>query len=289
MQHRSVPELVRVSHGLWRPAENLEGAADRYAALLSVLPAGTVIAGLAAAQLQELWLLSWAEFRTPEFIFPAGARRPCERAGTRRAEVRGRRRALRSSEVTIVADVPVTSLARTWIDIAPVLGLPDLVAAGDCALRRGAVVEELEEATARARRQRGVVRARHALSLLSGRSRSRAESHLRVALVEGGLPAPEVNVAIHNDFGEWLAEPDLVYREARLALEYNGADHAEVGRMRRDITRTLDVDGSGWRAVAFGPAEVFGRPDSVATYVRVLLDERDPTWRSRAPIDRSPS
>ena len=48
-------------------------------------------------------------------------------------------------------------------------------------------------------------------------------------------------MAIYSDVGEWLAEPDLSYDEARLALEYNGADHAKVERMRRDITRELDV------------------------------------------------
>ena len=86
---------------------------------------------------------------------------------------------------------------------------------------------------------------------------------------------------IYTSYGEWIAEPDLVFEHARLTLEYNGSAHGTVNRMRRDITRTLDVERDGWRQVVFGPAEVFGRPDQVASYVRSLLDERDPGWRAR--------
>jgi very-short-patch-repair endonuclease len=127
----------------------------------------------------------------------------------------------------------------------------------------------------RARGRRGVVRARAALPLLNARSRSRSESHLRYALVSSGLPEPKVNMPIYSHVGEWLAEPDLSYEEARLALEYNGADHAEVKRMRRDITREIDVvRRGGWRVEVFGPAEVFGRPDQTAAYVREIYRER---------------
>jgi hypothetical protein len=113
------------------------------------------------------------------------------------------------------------------------------------------------------------------LPVLDARSRSRPESHLRYAVVNRGLPRPQVNVAIYSALGEWLAEPDLSYRDVKLALEYNGADHAEVRRMRRDITREIDMDDrGGWRTVTFGPAEVFGRPDQIGNYVARLRAER---------------
>jgi hypothetical protein len=200
---------------------------------------------------------------------------PRDHARTKRGELTGRRRYLLPDEISIVAGLPVTSPARTWIDLAERLSLPDLIAAGDSVLRMGVTPDELAEMVRRARRRRGVVRARVALPLLNARSRSRPESHLRYALVSCGLPEPKVNVAIYSAVGEWLAEPDLHYDEARLALEYNGADHAKVKRMRRDITREIDIKQRGkWWVEVFGPTEVFDRSDQTAAYVKELYRER---------------
>ena len=80
---------------------------------------------------------------------------------------------------------------------------------------------------------------------------------------------------VFDDLGQWLAEPDLSYDDVKLAIEYNGADHAEVRRQRRDITRALDLLRRGdWFTLTFGPAEVFGRPDEVAAMVRMVRAER---------------
>jgi hypothetical protein len=188
---------------------------------------------------------------------------------------------LRRHEWLILDGLPVTSAERTWVDLAESLSLFDLVAAGDCILRRGGDLAKLATAVRSARRRRGIVRAREALALLDGRSASRPESHLRCILVTGGLPRPKVNTAIYDDHGGWLAEPDLHYARARLAIEYNGAGHADPRRMRKDITRELDVEHLGWRVVVFGPAQVFGGRDVAAAHVRAVLDERDPGWRRR--------
>jgi hypothetical protein len=175
----------------------------------------------------------------------------------------------------------MTSEPRTWIDLAESFRLEDLVAAGDSVLRGTAGRYELDEAVRRAVGRRGVLRAREALTLLDERSRSRPESHLRCALVLGGLPWPEVNEAILTRHGEWLAEPDLHYKGARLALEYNGEVHADTDQMRNDITRELDIDSEHWKVVVFGPREVFQRPYRLAPYVRSILDRRDPDWWRR--------
>ncbi|HEY2298102.1 MAG TPA: hypothetical protein VGH43_10275 [Jatrophihabitans sp.] len=86
---------------------------------------------------------------------------------------------------------------------------------------------------------------------------------------------------IYTDDGEWLAEPDLHYKAARLALEYNGSDHSGVRRMRRDITREIDIDWNDWKVVVFGPNEVFRFPWRIAPYVRGQLQARDPGWWRR--------
>ncbi len=81
---------------------------------------------------------------------------------------------------------------------------------------------------------------------------------------------PQVNVPIYDAHGGWLAEPDLSYDDVRLAIEYNGAMHADVDRQRRDMTRGLDVLGSGWRSLSVGPVQVFRRQDQLAALVRRL-------------------
>jgi hypothetical protein len=269
-------EVVRVAQGVWRPAEAAEDFAGRCAALLSACPEGAVIAGVAAARLHRFWLPDLDD-RPIDVILRRDAEVPRRHAGSRRREIRGRRRTLIPDEIVVVAGLPVTSEARTWLDLAETLSTADLIAAGDSALREGTTPAEIAIVLTRAFHRRGVVRARAALDLLDARSRSRPESHLRYALVSSGLPTPEVNKAIFTGAGEWLAEPDLHYDEARLALEYNGAEHAQPTRMRRDLTRDVDIQHrGGWRIVTFGPAEVFSRPEQTAAFVRELLRERAP-------------
>jgi hypothetical protein len=275
-----VTELIRLTRGVWRPGTAVADLRGRCAALLSAMPTGTVIGGMTAAELHGLWLPN-GPLRPIELIIRRDGTLPREMAGSRRHELRARRRAVLDDEIAWIDGLPLTSEARTWVDLAEWLTMPDLVAAGDCVLRGGPTTDDLRRAVQRSFRHRGVVRARAALPLLDARSRSRPESHMRYALVAARLPTPEVNAAIYTDHGEWLAEPDLHYPRARLALEYNGADHSEPRRMRRDITRDLDILQAGWKSITFGPSEVFGRPDILAGIVRDELRRRDPAWRRR--------
>jgi len=270
-----------VTRGVRRSPEAVSDLAGRCAALLSACPDETVIAGQAAAQLHGLWLPEPASRRI-ELILRSGAEVPRKHAGSRRREIRGRRRVVLPDEVVVVAGVPLTSQARTWLDLAEFLAMPDIVAAGDCVLRGDTSRDELQRVLGRAYHRRGVVRARAAFAVLNPRSRSRPESHLRYALISARLPEPMVNRAIYNDAGEWLAEPDLHYKDARLALEYNGAVHASPQQMRRDFTRDIDIQyRGGWRTVTFGPAEVFNRPEQTASFVRQLIRERAPEMLRR--------
>ena len=265
---------VRVSRGVWLPAGTASEGVARLAALLAALPAATVLSGPTAAQLHGLWV---APGRAVDVTVPARTAPPAYTTGPRRAVVATHRRALAPAETTVVAGLPVTTLARTWYDLAAVLPLADLVAAGDSVLRTGEVtLDVLAAGLADRAGRRGTACLRRALPLLDARSRSRPETHARVMLVRAGLPAPDVNVAVHDEHGQWLAEPDLSYREARVALEYQGADHAELGRMRRDVARHMDLRRAGWDVLYYTSEQVFGRPE-------VLVDDTRDALRRRAP------
>ena len=150
-------------------------------------------------------------------------------------------------------------------------------------MRLGCSLTELIDTIERSRGQRGVIRARTAVALLDARSRSRPESHMRVAVSALGLPFL-VNEPVHRARGGWLAEPDLALPEAKLALEYQGEDHADVDRMRRDMTRFSDMRREGWLVLAYGPAEVFGRPWEIEADVRTAVRTRAPQLLRRRPL-----
>jgi very-short-patch-repair endonuclease len=87
---------------------------------------------------------------------------------------------------------------------------------------------------------------------------------------------PEVNQPIFDEHGQWPAEPDLHYKTARLAIEYNGSDHATLERMRKDATRTLDMQHADWLVRIYTAIDAFRRLDGVVADTRLILARRAP-------------
>lgn len=138
---------------------------------------------------------------------------------------------LEEAEVIEVNGMPVTSLDRTFVDLARVVGLHDAVAAGDVALRLGmdpaAVVEQLEVS----KRRRGIRGARCAARLIDGRSESYAESKSRVIMFEHGLPMPDLQAVIATPDG-FEARVDFLWEESGVIGEFDGQQ--KYGRLLRD-------------------------------------------------------
>lgn len=267
----------------------LEQLAGRCVALLDGMGPDSVVCSTTAARLHGLWLPDLPDVIHLATALPDRPGRSMTRS--RRPQMIAHRLQLDAEDVMVLGGVPVMTPARTWFDLAPVLDVPDLVAAGDSVLRGGTSLDELTDVVRRLWARRGSARIRLALPMLDVRSRSRAESHLRVAIWTPDLPRFEVNVPVFRDEGGWLAEPDLSLEDARIALEYQGKDHAELGRMRGDITRRRDMRSERWLVLDFGPAEVFGRPWSIAPEVRAEVLERAPhlveaSRRRKRSIDR---
>jgi hypothetical protein len=266
--------LVRVAHGVWRPPSSVADDLDRITALMAACPEDSVICGLSAARIHGLWLPPGIDTPLEVVVHPAEPV-PRRRAHGRRTEIVTHRYVLDSAQTVLRHGMPVTDVARTWFDLARVLSMPDLVAAGDSALRGLTTVQALVRTVDANSRRAGITKARAALPLLNPRSRSRPESHLRYALASAGMCPPLINEPIYTEDGEWLAEPDAAYDDVRIALEYNGAMHADLDRMHRDITRELDMsDRGGWLTVTFGPVQVFRRPDQIPLTVGRLRRER---------------
>ena len=273
------------------PAQPLSPAApedpgihvDALADVIASMPADTVLSHRSAAAIWGLWIPA---FDAVEVTSAAGYRGSRYTTSVQRHSVTAHRRILPSHHVTSHLGLPRTTIARTWLDLAPLCDVHDLVAAGDSALRAGANEAELAHLVFAGRRLRGLVRARVAVTVLDHRSRSRPESRIRSALVLAGLPRPSVNEAIHDEYHGWLAEPDLHYREAQLALEYNGEEHASIKRMRRDSTRLLDLQRAGWEVRTYTAAQAFSRIDDVVADVRGLLRRRAPHLLTSTALSR---
>nr|WP_162241231.1 hypothetical protein [Leifsonia sp. Leaf325] len=202
---------------------------------------------------------------------------PTPARAIRRARVRGRRLTVDETDIVVTQGVRMTSPARTWCDLAAELSLPELVTAGDFLIRRRHVVvtrSQLEAAVAAYPSGRGRALLRRALELLDEGSESPKESELRVILILGGLPTPEVNVEIFDEYGKFVARVDLLIREYGEVLEYHG-DHHRTDRKqwRRDRTREAELEAVGLHVTEVTDDDLTP-PDAMLERLRTLLRRR---------------
>ncbi|PWW22499.1 hypothetical protein JD79_01653 [Geodermatophilus normandii] len=176
----------------------------------------------------------------------------------------------------------VTVPARTLVDCAREWGVTDAVVAMDAALHDRVVDrEDLRAAVLRATHWVGVGDAARAFGLADGRAESPLESRGRLALLEAGLPCPELQVEVHGPRG-FVARVDAWYEEAGVAVEFDGrvkyldpVDGREVGEVlwrekrREDRLRELGI-----RVVRLAREDVAPRRRrELAVRVGVLLAE----------------
>lgn len=180
-------------------------------------------------------------------------------------------RDLRAGDVVLHGDLRVTSGAQTLLDLASRLPPAELVAVGDALLRRGTLTaDQLGARLARAGGVRGVVRARECAALLDGRAMSRPESLLRYWLATSDLPAPEVQVPVRDAAGRVVAHADLGWARHRVAVEYEGRQHAEPGQFGRDVDRYSLMAAGGWLVLRLA-ARHLGGPAVVVERSRAAL------------------
>lgn len=203
----------------------------------------------------------------------------------RRSGCIGHRGLERRHVVQHPSGVAVTSLADTWVDLGEVLerglGLDDLVVAGDVAARLLDKSTEagngvmLMRATLDARvRPRGKVMLSHALDLVSPRAKSPMETRARLMFQRGGLPTPELNVAVEfEDAGGsgagWMLEGDFVWRDQRVIGEYQGKHHRGIGQRAVDVARRHLAEDEGWTFVEIFAGDVYTRPKRIAMLRRL--------------------
>lgn len=263
-------DLTRPYRGV-RTAAAPTTVADRCAAYLPVLRSGYFFSHGTAAVLHDLPL---PRVVSEDPRLHVSAFLPAQRV--RAVGVVGHRLEPRAGAVEIRDGLPMTTVEETWCLLGGPLGVEALIVAGDHLLRRGVADPDVQVArlsdALHAVRRIGSERLQRALALLRPGVRSPRESLLRALLVLAGLPEPDVNLRLYDADGWYLGEGDLVYRSARLVLEYEGDHHrTDPEQWRRDIRRRERFEDAGWSVLRVTSDDVFRHRAELIARVRARL------------------
>lgn len=250
--------------------EECDSLRARAAALQLVLPVDSAYCLGTAARLLELPL---PPSQTREDL-PLEVMTPTGRPAVRHRGTRGHR-GLESRRTCLVAGLRVISPVDAWLDLASALALDDLVILGDAILARNPrLIDALREGVRRRAGSRGIRRAREALELIRPGVRSPMETLTRLLLVRGGLPEPELNAEVTDAAHTWLAEVDMVWRDRRVIVEYDGRWHADAGQRRLDATRRRQLRAEGWIVIELFAEDILKYPERTVRLVREALEGR---------------
>jgi very-short-patch-repair endonuclease len=194
-----------------------------------------------------------------EVIMPRRIRRRLE--GVRIHRVQD----LREDEVTLLHGLPVTTPARTLLDLAETLTQREVEQAYATALRRQLVTPaEMREMLDRHPLHRGASMWRQLLGQRDAPAftRSEAEEKLLALTRSARLPRPELNATVLGH------EVDFLFRSARVVVEVDGyAYHASPRTFAADRRRDAELTAAGYRILHFTWADL--NDDSLTTIVRL--------------------
>jgi hypothetical protein len=155
-------------------------------------------------------------------------------------------------EIEILADMRVTTPARTALDLARRLPLGVAVAAVDALTQATELkMADIELLVDRYSGRRGVRAARAALALVDGGAQSPKETWLRLLLMRAGFPRPQTQIVVRNEWGWREAYLDMGWEDIKVAVEYDGDQHRSDRRQYvKDIRRLEMLDQRyGWLVV----------------------------------------
>jgi predicted transcriptional regulator of viral defense system len=259
--------ITSVAHGVYTPTEWLGSVADDprrlHAVALGALirrNPGLVASHESAAYLHGVDLLRPAERRVPLLTLTRRPKQPS------RALVHGvtvKVATLPDDHVTTVYGVPVTTVARTVMDIARTSGFTEGVVAADSALHSHVVVKvEFAIILAECGRWPGVIRAREVLGFADGRAESALESVARVRFAQFGIPPPDLQVNIRGKQG-FIGRVDFCWHQYRIIAEADGAmkyDDQGRERARAQLARDEKFHDEGWATFHFTWREIYHEP-----------------------------
>lgn len=237
--------FAHVAHNLWVDADDAPSDARvRLRMLMTAVPAGSAVSHETAVWCYGLPTTpNWDRARF-HITVPPGK-------WLTRKDFVVHQATLPFDDLAVFEGVQLTTPARTLLDLAARGDRERMVVAGDAMLREGlAMPDDLVARLAQARGARGVRLARAVVPLLCGEAQSPPESIIRLRFHDAGLPAPVPQCPIQLD--RFLAHADLGFREAKVAVEYEGRQHADADQFGRDIDRAAAFAAVGWLLIRAG-------------------------------------
>lgn len=195
--------------------------------------------------------------------------------------------------------VHVSDPARLMVELASLLDLVELVAAGDSLLRKLDIEADVLRAALDEMDCYWAPAARAAAAYLRDGVDSPMESRLRMLIVLAGLPEPTVNHRVYDAFGTLLMRYDLSYPHLRIIVEYDGRHHVEViEQWEHDSEREGWIDDAEWRRIKVISKGIYVTPaatlDRVAKALRragecvpPLRDDWRAFFPGREPVKRA--
>jgi len=242
-------QLHRLHRGVYAVGHRVLTREGRWMAAVLAAGPGAVLSHASAAA-------AWDLRRTSGSVIDVSV--PTHAGRERRAGIRLHRRGTMTlSEVTLHRGIPITTPARTVIDLARTLNGRVLEQLIDLADQRGLLdLADLRSANSASLRA--------ALERYSPAPiRSELEARFLRLCDEHRIPRPETNVRIEG------IEVDFVWRDRRLIVEVDGyAYHRSPSAFEEDRERDVVLTTSGWRVMRFTWRQIAQRSAWVAASIR---------------------
>jgi predicted transcriptional regulator of viral defense system len=185
-----------------------------------------------------------------------------------RPGVKVRSAELPADHVTIEYGMPVTTVARTIVDLGRSLAFRAGVVAADSALHQRLVTKaDLEKALTECERWSGIKRAADVVAFADERAESVLESLARVVFRDCGLPPPELQVWVGG--AEVVGRVDFLWRQFRTVAEVDGRmKYADTSRAVKQLDRDRQLRDAGYEVVHFGWHHITENHGYVNTTIR---------------------
>ena len=267
-------ELVRLTNGVYVSATALDRIKvlpdgpfifKAAAALMTVTP-GAVLSHHTAARLHQLDLLTRPSGY--EVTHDPGHGRNTGKPGVTVHNAR-----LPEAHLGWRGGIPVTTAARTVIDLARADTFSEGVVVADSALRlKQTTKKELTAVLADMPRWRGTVQARQVVEFADGRAESPLESIARIGFRDSGLPAPDLQAIIRDDVGDFVGRVDVLWRQYRTIAEVDGQfKYQDPERARAQLRRDKQLRAAGYEVAHFDWREITTQPEATAAAIRAAF------------------
>jgi hypothetical protein len=268
--------LISLGRGLYAKAapvarlntSQLGPAALRLAAAVAAVGPDAVGSYRHAAAIHGLQLLAHPRTDAVDVTRPPGA----SVSRSARPGTQLRIAAMPPGHRALVSGVPVTSVARTVIDLARTTAVREGVAVADSALHAKQTTKpELYAVIKSCAGWPGIARARQVVDFSDGLAESAFESIARVAFRDGGLPPPELQATVGAD-GRVIARADFCWRAHSTIAETDGmAKYSNTGVARRQLERDADLRDAGFQVVHITWQQLQISPERVVQSIRAAF------------------